>query len=148
MAAKSHAAFNPWSWPIDAVRFWSDAADTAAGAQRVISLRWPTLMAAMLDPFSADHREIGLMVSEKVSAFRASGRSMADAGSTVNRAMKANTQAAQRIFRGEVLWPDDWMRLSEANLAAMTATMAAPALALAPIKRRVTSNDRRLRRKG
>jgi hypothetical protein len=147
MAAKSGSAFNLWSWPMDAMRLWSDTADTMLGAQRVISLRWPTVMTAMLDPLSADHREINRMVSEKVTAFQSSGRSIAEAGGTMKRAMNANTQAAQRLSRGDLLWFDDWIRLSEANVAAMTAAMAAPALALAPIKRRVASNDRRLRRR-
>lgn len=43
------------------------------------------------------------------------------------------------------LWPNDWMRMFEGNLATLAALAALPATALAPIHQQVVANERRLR---
>lgn len=135
-----------WMWPLHAARLGSDWMETMLATQRVISARLPTIASAMQNPLAADHVELNRMVSEKVSAFGQSGRSVQTAGAVVRQAADANARALGRMAGGGMLWPAEWMALAEGNLAAMAAMAALPAAALAPVHSRVTANDRRLRR--
>ncbi|WCT72612.1 hypothetical protein PQ455_13345 [Sphingomonas naphthae] len=135
-----------WSWPLQMAKLGSDMAETAVGAQRVVGARMPVIEAAMRNPFTADHAELGLMVSEKVAAFGKSGRSVSAAGGKMGRAAKANAAAAGKMASGRILWPTDWLQLMETNLAAATAFAELPAAALHPIHSGVKANERRLKR--
>jgi hypothetical protein len=135
-----------WALPLQMAKLGNDMAETAMGAQRVIKARMPVIEAAMRNPLTADHAELGLMVTEKVRAFRKSGRSVSAAGEVINRAAKANAKALEKMASGRLMWPSDWLHLMEGNVAAATAFAALPAAALAPIRRGVTANERRLKR--
>jgi hypothetical protein len=139
-------AMTLWNWPLAAARWNSDVMEMMMGAQRVVAARVPTILSAMQNPIAADHVELNRMVSEKVGAFNASGKSIAAAGDAVHHATDANARALGRMAGGNILWPQDWMRLAESNLAAMAAMAALPTAALAPLQSGVKANDKRLRR--
>lgn len=134
-----------WFWPWEAARIASRLVETAVATQTVLAARLPMISAAMANPFEADHREMSLMLSEKVEAFGRSGRSVSKAGATVQRVANANARDLTRLGGGG-LSATDWMALFERNMAMATALMTLPMDALAPIHKGVTSNARRLRR--
>lgn len=146
MPSMSENAVTVWNWPLASAQWGRDMAEMMLGAQRVVAARMPTILSAMQNPIAADHAELKRMVSEKVGAFNASGRSVAAAGDAVHRAADANARALGRIAGGGVLWPQDWMRLAERNLAALAALAALPTTTLAPLQSGVRANDKRLRR--
>lgn len=146
MANAAQSVMDLWLWPLSAARLGSQWAETMLATQRVIAARLPTIASAMQNPMAADHAELGLMVSEKVGAFRSSGEAVTSAGAVVRRAADANARALGRMAGGGMLWPADWMRLAEGNIAAASAMAALPAATLAPVHKKVTANDRRLRR--
>lgn len=144
MATINNSAAALWLWPLQAMRLGSDWMETMAATGRVISARLPTIASAMQNPMAADHRELNLMVSEKVGAFGLSGDAINATGAVMRRAGDANARALGRMAGGGVLWPADWLKLAEGNLAAVAALAALPTAALAPVHKRVTANDRRL----
>lgn len=146
MASLTENAFALLMWPVQAARLGSDLVETAAGAQRVIAARLPTIASAMRNPLTADHGELRQMVTEKLGAFRSSSRSLSAANAVVQRASSANAQALGRIAGGGLLWPSDWVRLAERNLAAVAAVAALPSETLAPYHAGVSANDKRLKR--
>ena len=146
MPARVENAVALWFWPLRAARLGTDVAETMMGAQRVISARMPTISDAMRKPLAPDHAELGLMVSEKVEAFDRSGKSMVAAGGVICRAVVSNAKTLGGLAGGRMLWPNEWMRIAENNMAAAAALVTLPAAALAPIHREVVANDRRLSR--
>lgn len=139
--------FDLWTWPLQSMQFASNFMETAQGAQRVVSARLPKIESAMRQPFDADHRELQLMVSEKVSAFGTSGQAATRAGNAVQRASSENVRAMTKLATGGLLWPADWMKLAESNLAAATALATLPTAMLAPLHKGVVANDKRLKTK-
>lgn len=140
------STFALWTWPIQAARLGSDLMEATRSAQRVMAARLPMISDAMSNPAAADYGELGLMVTEKTTAFRSSGRAATMASDAVRRASGSNARALGKISGGGVLWPQDWLRLVEDNMAAAAALGALPAAMLAPVHRTVTANDKRLSR--
>lgn len=133
-----------WTWPVKAAQLGNDLLETAVSAHSVVSARLPMIEEAMRSPWSADHQELGRMVTEKVTAFSASGRAAANTGDLLRRASASNARALGRVAGGGIMWPDDWLKLTETNLAAFAAMATLPTAALAPIHRGVTANRKRL----
>lgn len=133
-----------WLWPFEAAKLTRAYMETAFGAQRVISARLPMIGMAFQNPLSADHSELNRMVVEKVDAFRIAGNAVAAVGKTLKTAGSSNAQAYGRLAGGALLWPVEWLRLFETNLAAAALLTGLPAMALEPVYRRVTANDQRL----
>jgi hypothetical protein len=146
MPSITENAITLWTWPLASAKWGGDMIEMMMGAQRVVAARVPTIVSAMQNPLAADHVELNRMVSEKVGAFNASGKSVTAAGDALQRAGEGNARAFGRMVRGAPLWPQDWMQLAETNLAAMAAMAALPTAALAPIRHGVKANDQRLRR--
>lgn len=140
------SAFGLMLWPWQAARLGADWAETMMRSQRVIGARLPLIAEVARDPFDADHRELTRMGWEKAQALAESGEAALSAGRSVRRAAEANAAAIGGLAGGRALWPADWLRLIETNLAAAVAVSALPAAALAPVHRRVVANDRRLGR--
>lgn len=132
-----------WFWPWEAAQIASRLVETAVATQTVLAARLPVISAAMANPFEADHRELSLMVSEKVDAFGRSGRSVSKAGAAVQRAAQANARDFSRLGGGAFLLTD-WISLFERNMVIAATLMTLPMEALAPIHKGVTSNARRL----
>ena len=146
MPSTAENAMTLWTWPLATARWGGDMVEMMLGAQRVVAARVPTILSAMQNPLAADQVELKRMVSEKVGAFGEAGRSVSAAGDAVRRATDANASAFGRMAGGKPLWPGDWMRLAESNLAAMAALAALPTDTLAPLQSGVKANDTRLRR--
>ena len=146
MSSMTEDAMTLWNWPLATAQWSSDMIEMMMGAQRVVAARLPTIVSAMQNPIAADHVELNRMVSEKVGAFNASGKSVSAASDAVQRAANANARALGRMAGGSVLWPHEWMRLAESNLAAMATMAALPTATLAPLQSGVKANDKRLRR--
>jgi hypothetical protein len=146
MATMVENAFSLWLWPLHAARLGADAIETTLAGQQVIGARLPTMVSAMRAPLMADHVELSRMVTEKVTAFGISGKSASRAGDVVRRASTANARAMGTMACGGALWPAEWIRLTEHNLAACAALAALPAAMLRPIHGSVVANEKRLRR--
>jgi hypothetical protein len=134
------------SWPWLALRWQSDLLETWLGAGHVIAARLPMIGTALSDPLHADHRELGQMVSEKTAAFGASSRAASAAGDKVHSATMLNFGVLNRLALGSLVWPQQWLRLAEHNLAAAAAITTLPGATLAPLHDRVVANARRLTR--
>jgi hypothetical protein len=146
MTTMAENTFSLWLWPIQAARLGVDAIETMLAAQQVISARLPTLAGAMVQPLSADHGELSLMVTEKVAAFGESRKSATAVSDVIRRASAANAKILGTIAGGGVIWPADWLQLTWDNLAACAAVVALPMDMLKPIHVSVVANERRLRR--
>ena len=144
MPSTMNAMLDLWMWPVHAARLMGDATETMLGAQRVVAARMPTIAAAARNPWTADHAELGRMVTEKVHAAGLSSRAASTAISGAQKAAHANMAATARLARGEMVWPAEWMTLAAGSIAAASAMMTMPAAALAPFSSRVSANDRRL----
>ena len=134
-----------WFWPLEAARAAADLLETTVATQSVVAARLPMISAAAIDPLAADHRELSLMMSEKVEAFGKSGRTLSQAANVVQEAAGANARDWGRVATGTMLSPLDWMAMTERNLLIATTLMLLPAQALAPVRKGVTANARRLR---
>ncbi len=136
--------FALWMWPLGAMRLANDLAETTAATQRVIAARLPIIASAFYSPLTADHRELGRMIDEKVYAIGASGRSIETTGEAVQRASSNNARAFGQLASYRWIRSDRWLRLAEGNIAALAALVTLPGAMLAPFHEGVVSNDKRL----
>jgi len=125
------------------------AIETLHAAGHVIAARTAIINAAILSPFTADHRELSRMVPEKVEAFSRSGMATASAWRAAQSACFGHMQhlgimalrgrsptTAEMVDLGE--------RVSALTLGAAEATARLSASALAPLHSGVMANARRL----
>jgi len=134
-----------WFWPWEAARVATELLETAVATQSVLGARLPMISTAATNPLAADHRELSLMMSEKVDAFGKSGRTVSRAAEVVQQAASANARDWGRAAAGTMLTPGDWIAMAERNLLIATTLMLLPAQALAPVRKGVKANARRLR---
>jgi hypothetical protein len=139
-------AMTLWSWPWLAMRWNQSLAETWFGASQVVAARLPIIGAAWSNPLGADTQELGRMVSEKSEAFGDSARATSHAGDAVYRSAALNLDTWNRLARGSLVWPSQWLRVAEQSLAAAAALTALPGATLAPVHARVTANAKRLGR--
>lgn len=135
-----------WLWPLEAAKAATHIYEVAVATQSVLAARLPILSGAMSDPLTADHRELSLMLSEKVDAFGRSQRSVAQANEKIRRTAERNARDLGHLAGGGLLGPGDWMKMAERNIALGAALLALPMEALAPVHKGVTANARRLDR--
>jgi len=136
---------NPFTMALDMARTGRKAAETLRDSSTVVEARMPLIWEAMVAPFSANHGELALMVSEKVGAFGTSANLGVRAGKAVIAGHQANMADLGRLCAGLPLGLQDWWRMGERSLA-MTAQMwAMPGVVLAPIHKRARANARRLK---
>lgn len=144
MADRSADWLSLWTAPLEFARTAMAAGETAVHAQSVIAARMPTLWAAFQNPWTADYREMSLMVSEKVGAATRSARSASASVATVRRAMDGQAETLARIGGGALLSPFDWWGIAERNMAIAAAIIALPGEMLKPYHAGVTANAKRL----
>ncbi len=127
----------------------SRAAQTATASQSVIDKRSAMMRAAVADPSRADYPEMSRMLSEKVTAFTASGTAAMAGLADWHAAMLAEAQ--HLAVRGGAVQPPtpfDWFTLmarsAEFGLAATERNAKMGAAMLAPLHAKATSNARRL----
>lgn len=137
-------SFNPFTIALDLMQTGAKLAETMRHSGAVVEARMPLIWEAMVSPFSADHGELALMVSEKVGAFGKSADLGARAGKSVLAGHHANMTDLRRMFSGMPLNLQDWWRMSERNLAMTAQLWAMPGVVLAPIHRKARANARRL----
>ena len=133
-----------WFWPLEMAQIATRMTETAVATQSVLAVRLPMISQAAVDPFGADHRELSLMVSEKIDAFGRSGRSVAKAGRAMRRAADANQRDLGRALWGGGLAPMVWVAMFERNLLIAASLLTLPMQALGPVHKGVTGNARRL----
>jgi hypothetical protein len=133
-----------WTAPLEFTRTAIAAGETAMHAQAVIAARTPTLWAAAWNPWTADYRELGLMVSEKVGAARRSARSASASQATMRRAMNGQAAALKQVSGGGFLTPFDWWAVAERNMTIAASLIMLPGEMLKPFHAGVTANAKRL----
>lgn len=136
---------NPWTLWFNLFQTTSNFWETASGTQAVLAARVPVLLTALYSPGTADHRELALMVTEKVEAFGKSARRSTQNELALKKAWNATTGDLRRMAGGGVFGPMDWWRITERNMAIASALMTLPGEMLAPVHKGVTANARRLR---
>ncbi len=137
-------SFNPFIIALDLMHTGVRLAETMRHSGAVVEARMPVIWEAMVSPFSADHGELALMVSEKVGAFGRSADLGARAGKTVLAGHNANMADLRRLLSGFPLGLQEWWQMGERNLAMTAQLCAIPGVVLAPIHRKARANARRL----
>jgi len=134
-----------WLWPWEALRTIAATAEMLQDAQAVIGARSPMILAALRNPWTANHSELHLMVSEKSDAFGKSARTLSKAASSVEGAVRANARDLGKAASGPV--PDlmTWWRIGERNLRIAALFAGLPSAALAPISAGASANAKRLK---
>jgi hypothetical protein len=145
MADRTSDWFSLWTAPLELARTAMALGETAVHSQSVIAARMPTLFAAFQNPWAADHRELALMVSEKVGAASRSARSASASAATLRRAMNGQAAALGRIGGGDLLTPIDWWGIAERNMTIAASLITLPGAMLKPFHAGVTANAKRLR---
>lgn len=135
-----------WLWPWEAFRTMAATAEMLQDAQAVIGVRSPMILAALQNPWTADHRELRLMVSEKSDAFGKSARTLSNAASSLASAVRANARDLGTAASATV--PDlmAWWRIGERNLRMAALFAGLSGAALAPISAGASANAKRLKR--
>lgn len=129
------------------------ASETLLAASAVIHARTPLIERAMRDPLRGDYAELGLMISEKLTAFSQAGLALADTWRLMHGdAMEYWRHVGDLATRAAVPTVAELTLLAERTagygLATIGQIAGAGGLALAPIHARATANARRLRRQG
>jgi hypothetical protein len=142
---QSSSTFALWTWPYDYYGAGIAMAETMAAAPLVVEKRLPVIWAALINPWAADLGELSLMASEKGSAFARSGDHLKSIGRALASANAANARDVAHWLGGSMLWPADWWRIAESNLALFASLASLPGQAIAPIHHKVMANVHRLR---
>jgi hypothetical protein len=137
--------FSLWTAPWEMVRTGMAMAETAVHAQQVIAARMPLIAEAFTSPLTANHKELGRMVSEKVSASQRSVNS--GSARRMRSATNAQVAALGRMAAGGWFGPMEWMAMAERNLAIAAAAVTLPGEMLSPFHSGAAANARRLKKK-
>lgn len=137
--------FNPFAIVFDLFQTAMKFNETLLATPAVIAARMPVIGAVFHSPFSADYRELALMVSEKADAFSRSASLGSQGGKSLQASFNANSADIRKLWSGSLVSPFDFWRIAERNLAMMTTFFALPGTVLAPIHKGVTNNARRLK---
>lgn len=137
------------AWKLGA-SIWANsvtALETVLAANNVVRERGRTIDAAMRDPLTADVRELGTMMSEKIAAFGQAGSAVAQDLAAIGDDMLAQNRDLLRLLLHG--WPPDIVTAN--RIAARGSRLAlrmsiAGGRAMAPVHATATANDRRLRR--
>lgn len=146
MARGTSDWFGLWMAPWEAARTSVAIAETAMNAQQVIAARLPMIAEAFANPWTANHRELSRMVTEKISASHRSADSRSAA--RLRSAMGAQAAAFGRLAGGGWFGPADWMAMAERNLAIAAAAVAIPGEMLRPFHAGAAANAKRLGGRG
>ncbi|KAK0346973.1 hypothetical protein [Sphingobium yanoikuyae] len=132
-----------WMWPVQMMQANIALAETAAGIPTILGARLPMIGSAMLNPWTANHRELALMVSEKTKAFGLSQKHIQRSAQLVRSATEANARALG-TFSMARMGAAEMFDLAEKNLAAAASLVNLPSSSIAPIHKQVSGNAKRL----
>lgn len=133
-----------WLWPLALAKAQNDMIDIAMSAQKVVVAQMPLVAAAVRQPWSADYPELFDLVEEETKTFGLSQRKLAAVSRSLRLAFEANSRDFARLMAGTVLGPADWAAIGTRNLDAWSALVNLPGVTMAPVRRRVLRNERRL----
>tara|TARA_R110000868_G_scaffold411785_1_gene710617 strand:- start:107306 stop:107749 length:444 start_codon:yes stop_codon:yes gene_type:complete len=136
-----------WTWPFQVMQANIALAETAMGIPTILAARLPMIGAAMFNPWTANHRELTLMVSEKTKAFGQSHRHFERSANLFRSATEANARALGNASMAR-MGPAEMFSLAEKNLAAAASLINLPSNSIAPIHKRVSGNAKRLSKPG
>lgn len=119
--------------------------ETMIAAGSVVRHRGQTIDAAMRNPLTADHAELGLMMSEKAEAFTSAGTSMATDMMKIQMDMFAQASAVVAMMAtGRPPSTRAAGMMAKRSERIMTRAMGSGGRALAPIHAKATANAKRL----
>ena len=133
-----------WHRLMRAGTMWSE---TLTASQAVVGYRSKTIETALNDPFSADHAELGRMMSEKSTAFGAAGASLARDYFAMHADMSAQAVALGKMMMGQLPTPRATQAMVTRTQRLGSAALASSIRAMTPVHKTATANARRLKRK-
>ncbi|MCY7398036.1 MAG: hypothetical protein LH466_04240 [Sphingomonas bacterium] len=133
-----------WQRLMRAGTMWSE---TLTASQAVVGHRSKTIETALNDPFSADHAELGRMMSEKSTAFGAAGASLARDYFAMHADMSAQAAALGKMMMGQLPGPRATQAMVTRTQRLGSAALASSIRAMTPVHKTATANARRLKRK-
>ena len=133
--------FALWTSWLKAGRMMSE---TMVASQAVISSRSETIAAATRNPLEADVGELGLMVSEKSTAFAKAGKSLASDWSQMQNDLLAQASAFGSLWISGPLMPGKALAMVARSQRINERAVASGIRALRPIHAAATANKRRL----
>jgi hypothetical protein len=126
-------------------KLWIAIGETARASNNVISKRSAIINHAMRSPFTADTKELGRMVPEKLSAFALSGRSLVGDVVKIQELVMAQAKDVMRIsLLAKPPTISDVERMSTRAITIASVMTHAAMHALGPVHAAATSNQRRL----
>lgn len=137
--------FSLWTAPWEMARTGVAIAETAVNAQQVVAARLPMIGEAFASPLTANHRELGRMVSEKVAATQSSANTPSAA--RLSKAMSGQAAAFGRLAGGAWFGPAEWMAVAERNLAIAASVVALPGEMWRPFHSGAAANAKRLNKR-
>lgn len=137
---------------LDFAEVSTKAGETASAAGTVIGERVALMVAAALDPLTADYTEFARMLPEKVTAISQAGAGLLDGWWTLQRDVgDYMLYVARAMTTGQPSWPGDVAELMERTSVHGTRVAAsaidAAGVVIAPFHESATSNARRLSRR-
>tara|TARA_B110001454_G_scaffold218985_2_gene248937 strand:+ start:1732 stop:2178 length:447 start_codon:yes stop_codon:yes gene_type:complete len=137
-------AYTLMMWPWTQARTNGEWLEMISDAQQVMAARMPTLWQAFLSPMQADHKEIGLMWSEKSAAFGRSAHAVDRARRHLEIAGNQQRKIVDKAQSGRLVTIFDLLEATEQTLMAMATLALLPTEALKPVKSAVAANSKRL----
>ena len=119
--------------------------ETLVAAGNVVRHRGETIDSAMRNPLTADHAELGLMVSEKAEAFASAGASIVTDMMKLQMDMFAQANAVTAVMiTGRPPSQRTADAIARRSERILTRAMGSSGRALAPIHAKATANAKRL----
>lgn len=140
---------NMWREGLRSAKTGARIVETMEASRSVLDSRCKTIAAIAMDPLHGDYRELGRLIPEKVDALGKAGASAWSDMAAIQSDAVANMQQAGRIIlSGRLPSASDAEQLWSRSARMVERAMGAGDRAFAPLHQRVTSNARRLKRKG
>lgn len=138
---------NPWAEWQKMVHAGTMMSETFSATQAVVEHRSKTIETAMNDPMGADLVELGMMVSEKSTAFGAAGLSLSNDWFAMQREWNAQLNDLSAVMLGKMPGPAKAQAIMARGQRLGSAALASGVRAMTPIHKAATANQRRLGRK-
>lgn len=135
---------NPWTEWLRMVRAGTMLSETLNASHNVFGHRSKTIEDAFNNPLSADYLELSRMVSEKGTAFAASGWSMMRDWVAMQADLGAQASALGKVMMGEMPSARAAQAMMTRGQRLSSAAVAGSIRAMTPVHKAATANARRL----